>query len=314
MAELESILVCLFSSLGRTLVDRARKRTENDTLLRYQILPCLVTVDVFNMYSSMGYTRCLWSQYKMYQLQVWIAGRARRRARWSAHPDMTKQYATCLARKLREHAGLNIREPAIYFDIWRSMNNRFQQRILDPRVDIAKAAWDPFKKTEWVLPLMIDLSPWRTKLDEIEREAAKNNNFSDVVFVADFPGLNLENFVNPDLKATITVLEGTVIVEEGGHNVTLGKNEVHTVQSNDTHVVHTVSQVPSCWMYMYTNTTLANNVTLQELLREHRSKQLYLQVNYNHVWDICFRQFRHKPRQLIVKYMLHQTITFEISF
>ena len=207
-------------------------------------------------------------------LQVWIAGRSRRRARWSSHPDMIKQYANCLARKLRNHEGLNISEPAIYFDIWRSMNGRFQQRMFDPRVDMVKAPWSPFKHTEWVLPLMIDFSPWRTKLDEIEMEASKTNKYSEVVFVADFPGLNLENFVKADLSASITVLEGRVIVEQGGHNVSLGKNEVHVVQSNDTHIVHTVSQTPSCWMYMYTNVTLANNVTLQHIEDELRSKYL----------------------------------------
>ena len=184
---------------------------------------------------------------------------------------MIKQYATCLARKLRDRAELNISNPAIHFDIWRSMNGRFQQRMFDPKVDLVKAPWSPFQKTEWVLPLMIDLSPWRTKLNEIEKEVSKNN-FTEVVFVADFPGLNLENFVKEDLNASITVLEGTVVVEQGGHNVTLEKNEVHTVQSNDTHIVHTVSQVPSCWMYTYTNITLANNVTLQDLEQQLRSK------------------------------------------
>ncbi|XP_028416528.1 vitamin K-dependent gamma-carboxylase-like isoform X1 [Dendronephthya gigantea] len=201
---------------------------------------------------------------------VWIGGRSRRRSRWSSHPDMTKQYATCLARKLRDHAAINISNPAIYFDIWRSMNGRFQQRMFDPRVDIVKAPWSPFKKTEWVLPLMIDLSPWRTKLNEMEKEMSRKSNYTEVVFVADFPGLHLENFVKEDLNTSITVLEGKVIVEQGGHNVTLEKNGVHTVHSNDTHIVHTVSQVPSCWMYVYTNTTLANNVTLQDIENEHR--------------------------------------------
>ena len=32
------------------------------------------------------------------------------------------------------------------------------------------------------------------------------------------------------------------------------------------------------------------------------------------VWDIFFRLFRHKPRQLIAEYYLHWTTTFEISF
>ena len=202
---------------------------------------------------------------------------------------MTKQYATCLARKLREHEELNISDPAVYFDIWRSMNRRFQQRIFDPRVDIVKARWSPFEKPKWVLPLMVDLSPWRSKLDEIEQKAlSENNNYTDVVFVADFPGLNLENFVKEDLNASITVLEGTLVVEQGGHNVTLEKNEVHTVQSNDTHIVHTVSQIPSCWMYLYTNTTLANNVTLQQHEQELRSKLKMNSFTVLAMWEALF--------------------------
>ncbi|XP_046860535.1 vitamin K-dependent gamma-carboxylase-like isoform X2 [Xenia sp. Carnegie-2017] len=196
---------------------------------------------------------------------IWIHGRSNKRGRWSSQPDMVKQYANCLAKKLSQHEELNITEPAIYFDVWRSMNGRFQQRLLDPRVDMVKAEWSPFKMSEWILPLMVELSPWRTKLDEIEKETVKSSNFTDVVFVADFPGLNLVNFVKKDINATITVLDGLVIVEQEGHNVTLEKNEILSLNSNQTHIVHTISKEPSCWMYIYTNKTLAENITLQEI-------------------------------------------------
>ena len=48
-------------------------------------------------------------------------------------------------------------------------------------------------------------------------------------------------------------------------------NTNHTVQvgeeiilpSNDTHVVYTVSESPSCWMYIFMNTTEWNNETVR---------------------------------------------------
>lgn len=38
---------------------------------------------------------------------------------------MLKQYATCLSHLLPKY---NVTEPQIYFDIWVSINDRFQQR------------------------------------------------------------------------------------------------------------------------------------------------------------------------------------------
>lgn len=59
-------------------------------------------------------------------------------------------------------------------------------RIFDPRVDIVQAAWSPFRRTPWVQPLLMDLSPWRAKLQEIK--SSLDNN-TEVVFIADFPGM-----------------------------------------------------------------------------------------------------------------------------
>uniref|UniRef100_A0A452END5 Gamma-glutamyl carboxylase n=1 Tax=Capra hircus TaxID=9925 RepID=A0A452END5_CAPHI len=128
--------------------------------------------------------------------------------RWKDHADMLKQYATCLSRLLPKY---NVTEPQIYFDIWVSINDRFQQRIFDPRVDIVQAAWSPFQRTSWLQPLLMDLSPWRTKLQEIKSSL---DNHTEVVFIADFPGLHLENFVSEDLGNTsIQLLQGEVTVE-----------------------------------------------------------------------------------------------------
>ncbi|KAG8574611.1 hypothetical protein GDO81_009249 [Engystomops pustulosus] len=186
--------------------------------------------------------------------------------RWKDHADMLKQYATCLQGLLGAY---NISEPEIYFDVWVSINDRFQQRLYDPTVDIVKADWSPFHKTPWVKPLLVDLSPWRAKFQEIEDSL---DNQTDVVFIADFPGLHLENFVSEDLGNTsIQVLQGEVSVEivKDAKNFTLQSGDHMQLPAGEYHKVYTVSPGPSCYMYLYVNTTamtLEQNLTrLQEL-------------------------------------------------
>ncbi|KAF3702100.1 Vitamin K-dependent gamma-carboxylase [Channa argus] len=191
--------------------------------------------------------------------------------RWKDHGDMLKQYATCLSQLLPRY---NISDPEIYFDIWVSINERFQQRIFDPRVDIVKADWSPFRPNPWLMPLLVDLSPWRTKFQEIEGTL---DNQTEIVFIADFPGLHLENFVSEDLGNTsIQVLQGKVNVEivEEKKNYTLQLGEQIKVPAGAYHKVYTLSETPSCYMYIYVNTTeaaLQENFTklfeLQERIR-----------------------------------------------
>ncbi|XP_060642951.2 vitamin K-dependent gamma-carboxylase [Anolis sagrei] len=186
--------------------------------------------------------------------------------RWKDHADMLKQYATCLSGLLQNY---NISEPEIYFDIWVSINDRFQQRLFDPGTDIVRAEWSPFQKTPWLKPLLVDLSPWRTKLQEIEDSL---DNQTEVVFIADFPGLHLENFVSEDLgNASLQLLKGEVVVEmvKEGQNHTLREGDRIQLPPGEYHKVFTVSSEPSCYMYIYVNTTeaaLEQNLTrLQEL-------------------------------------------------
>lgn len=174
--------------------------------------------------------------------------------RWKDHGDMLKQYATCLSENLPH---FNISDPEIYFDIWVSINDRFQQRIFDPRVDIVKADWSPFRPNPWLMPLLVDLSPWRTKFEEIEGSL---DNQTEVVFIADFPGLYLENFVSEDLGNTsVQVLEGLVNVEivDEKKNYSLQPGEMMQIPAGVYHKVYTVSEGPSCYMYIYVNTTEA---------------------------------------------------------
>ncbi|KAG9353838.1 hypothetical protein JZ751_011962 [Albula glossodonta] len=191
--------------------------------------------------------------------------------RWKDHGDMLKQYATCLSRQLVHY---NITEPEIFFDIWVSINERFQQRIFDPRVDIVRADWSPFHPNPWLMPLLVDLSPWRTKFLEIEDSL---DNQTEVVFIADFPGLHLENFVSKDLgNASVQVLQGQVTVElvEDKTNHSLLPGDKMQLPAGAYHKVYTVSEEPSCYMYIYVNTTevaLQKNFTklleLQERVR-----------------------------------------------
>ena len=57
--------------------------------------------------------------------------------------------------------------------------------MFDPRVNILEAEWHPFKEISYLQPLLVDLSGWRLKLDEIKDQM---DNHTEVVFVADFPG------------------------------------------------------------------------------------------------------------------------------
>ncbi|XP_069558795.1 vitamin K-dependent gamma-carboxylase [Brachyistius frenatus] len=187
--------------------------------------------------------------------------------RWKDHGDMLKQYSTCLNHFLPRY---NISDPELYFDIWVSINERFQQRIFDPRVDIVKADWSPFQPNPWLMPLLVDLSPWRTKFQEIEGSL---DNQTEIVFIADFPGLHLENFVSEDLGNTsVHVLQGQVNVEivEEKKNHTLQPGEQMKVPAGAYHKVYTVSEGPSCYMYIYVNTTEA-------ALQENFTKLLDLQ-------------------------------------
>ncbi|XP_023932515.1 vitamin K-dependent gamma-carboxylase [Lingula anatina] len=204
--------------------------------------------------------------------------------RWASHADMLKQFSTCILDRLKLYNLTNIE---LTFDIWKSMNNRFQQRMFDPRVDILTAEWHPFKATSWLMPLLVDLSDWRAKMDEIEDQIYNNTNTTtDVVFVADFPGLHLENFVQADLGNTsLTVLKGEVVVElvEEKKNRSLKEGDTMKLPPGKFHNVYTVSETPSCYMYLFCNTTedeFLKNVTEyeQQLENENRMQELAQEV------------------------------------
>lgn len=111
--------------------------------------------------------------------------------RWSKHVDMVHQWSNCIQRNLLKTQGL--KDVSIYLDVWSSLNGRFQQRMYDPNVDLTKAEWSAFEQPSWTLPLLRELSTWRLKLPEIEEQIFGWSNYSDVLFVADFPGNENQN-------------------------------------------------------------------------------------------------------------------------
>ncbi|XP_069669123.1 vitamin K-dependent gamma-carboxylase isoform X2 [Periplaneta americana] len=194
--------------------------------------------------------------------------------RWEKHADMVVQYAQCLKRNLMKAESMDSNRLSgnisIHVDVWCSLNGRFQQRMFDPRVDLLTADWSPVKAVTWLMPLLTEFSSWRTQIMDIQREVYSWSEYSDAIFVADFPGLTLENYIGEDLtNITLTVLEGEVIVE-AGDNVTdkhkqgrgnkilrqkISKGESMGVPARLFHRVHTVSATPSCYMYSYVNHT-----------------------------------------------------------
>ncbi|XP_017863468.1 PREDICTED: vitamin K-dependent gamma-carboxylase [Drosophila arizonae] len=186
--------------------------------------------------------------------------------RWTKYADMAVQYAKCIEKNIHEdmdrnpkNSPLTSKNISIYFDIWCAMNGRFQQRTFDPRVDLLKAPWSPFKRTPWSLPLLTELNHMRPKLKTIADEVLAWNNYSDVIFVADFPGLTLSNFIAPALfNCSLTILEGNVRYKSANDDeayfLTAGKSI--SLESNATHYVTTIGQKPASYLYTYVNRTM----------------------------------------------------------
>ncbi|KAK3590837.1 hypothetical protein CHS0354_024575 [Potamilus streckersoni] len=200
--------------------------------------------------------------------------------RWILHPTTVKQYVTCVTRHMKKY---NIDSVEIYVDVWRSLNRRFIQRSYDPKVDVVTANWNLFRETTWVMPLLDNLSYWRPKLLEIERQVWESSNHAQVTFVADFPGFYLKNFVHEDFTNTsITVLQGAVKVYTAEKNTTLTEGNRVQLPFNKFHVVQTISDEPSCYMYIYVNTTgeeFQRNVSLYEEILNQTNSQKEIKVN-----------------------------------
>ncbi|XP_043275488.1 vitamin K-dependent gamma-carboxylase isoform X2 [Venturia canescens] len=201
--------------------------------------------------------------------QAWVPN-----DRWAKHGDMVHQHAQCLKKNLMRQKERALRAPqktkdiekwtrlssnlSIYIDVWCSLNGRFQQRIFNPKVDMLAVDWHPFKPISYLMPLMTGFSSYRHKLDEIQSHVYTWSNYTDVFFVADYPGMQLENYISNDFSnVSVTVLEGSVTYEEEGwkDKRAVAKGDSVSVKTGKFHSIETTSAYPSCYMYTYTNET-----------------------------------------------------------
>eukprot|EP00735_Rhodelphis_limneticus_P012925 TRINITY_DN6355_c0_g1::TRINITY_DN6355_c0_g1_i1::g.563::m.563 TRINITY_DN6355_c0_g1::TRINITY_DN6355_c0_g1_i1::g.563 ORF type:complete len:368 (-),score=91.39,sp/O88496/VKGC_RAT/40.77/3e-54,VKG_Carbox/PF05090.9/3.5e-44,DUF4622/PF15415.1/0.076 TRINITY_DN6355_c0_g1_i1:570-1673(-) len=185
------------------------------------------------------------------------------RKRWNAHPDMIVQYGQCMADHVKQH--MNISDPAIYLDVWRSMNRRFQQRLVNPTVDITRASWNPFTPSDWINPVLTQWDDMRTELADVAREYWDKSR-KRALFVADFPGYKLENYVNSEEFDYVgfKLMSGEVRLHVVEKNATVVPkiNEELPLPRGTTHVVETIGTTPATWTYLYVDAL--NEWTRQE--------------------------------------------------
>lgn len=109
--------------------------------------------------------------------------------RWTRHGDMVHQYAKCLRNNIKLNDRRLSQNISIFVDVWCSMNGRFTQRMFNPHVDLLNASWSPFEPISYLMPLLDEALEWRSVLHEIKADVHSWNNYSDVIFIADFPGV-----------------------------------------------------------------------------------------------------------------------------
>lgn len=175
------------------------------------------------------------------------------------------QYAHCIKRNLIDETKLDTRNLSIYFDAWSSLNGRFQQRMFDPKADMLKIDWSPFRNVRWMKPLLQQFTSKRSEMQVITKDVLSWNNFSDVMFISDFPKQTMETFISNDLdNVTLTVLQGVVVYQSVDQLHTLESGQSVDVVAGKFHKVKTTSQTPSCFMYTYINRTMQNIGTVRE--------------------------------------------------
>jgi hypothetical protein len=86
-------------------------------------------------------------------------------AMMAPQPDLVLQAAQLVARDYRARG---VREPAVYADAFASLNGRPMQRLIDPRVDLARQK-DGLAAKTWIVPLQDD-SPadWAQLTENLE--------------------------------------------------------------------------------------------------------------------------------------------------
>ncbi|XP_038210572.1 vitamin K-dependent gamma-carboxylase [Zerene cesonia] len=227
--------------------------------------------------------------------------------RWTRHGDMVYQYAHCLKdRLLKTHTGKQIsanslsENISIYIDVWCSMNGRFIQRMFS-KEDMLAVSWSPLKQLSYIMPLLDEGLNWRSYLQNMKEVVHSWNNYSDVVFIADFPGYEQDKFIPRELvNVSLTVLKGTVMYEPEHTSEMTGQshrlNEGHQVKldSERFHRVINIGSSPAFYMYTFANLTEANNVApskpllpiYKELFRRYKNMITFAKNVFSNIFRI----------------------------
>ncbi|XP_017875588.1 vitamin K-dependent gamma-carboxylase, partial [Ceratina calcarata] len=92
------------------------------------------------------------------------------------------------------------------------------------------------------------------KLEEIQQHVYTWSNETDVLFVADFPEMHLDNYITSNFtNVTLTVLEGEVAYSDKKQecDVVVPKGSSVPIVTGQFHKVKTISSYPACYMYTY---------------------------------------------------------------
>ncbi|XP_006616444.1 vitamin K-dependent gamma-carboxylase [Apis dorsata] len=232
--------------------------------------------------------------------------------RWEKHGDMLVQYASCLKENLIkqenqffENNFQRDKRPkwsrlssnlSIYIDVWCSLNGRFQQRMFNPNVDMLTVDWHPFKPISFLMPLLSQYNSYRYKLEEIQQQIYTWSNDTDVLFVADFPGMHLDNYITKNFtNVTLTVLEGEVTYsdEKRKHDIMVAKGSSIPIETGQFHKVKTISAYPACYMYTCTNLNKQQSETNGTTELEESKEGLSIAKEINYKIDAWIRAFHH---------------------
>jgi len=67
-----------------------------------------------------------------------------------------------------------------------------------------------------MMPLLSELTTWRGYIEQMHEAVQQQDNRSDCIFVADFPGMKMEHYIHEELEnVSIRVLQGSITVGKG---------------------------------------------------------------------------------------------------
>lgn len=101
-------------------------------------------------------------------------------------------------------------------------------------------------------------------LELLRKEVYSWSNYTDVLFVADYPGMILENYINSRhmsnvslrvLKGKVTYSEEKSLANESGKLLKLNKGDIVRIATGRFHKVKTTGPHPAGYMYAFINRT-----------------------------------------------------------